>query len=43
MNGKQDDPFFKVELYAVKIGATLVFVAFVLMEVVHAIRHLLGW
>ena len=37
------DPFSKVEVYAVKVGATIVFVTFVCVEVVHAIRYLLGW
>lgn len=37
------DWFFKVELYTVKIGAAIVFVVFVCVEVIHALRYLVGW
>lgn len=40
----KDDPniFEKIEWFAVKIGATVVFLVFVGVEVFHAITKLLG-
>ena len=36
------DVFTKVEWWAVKIGATLVFLVFIVAEVFHAITKILG-
>jgi hypothetical protein len=39
---RESDIFGKIEWFAVKIGATLVFLVFVCVEVFHAITKLLG-
>jgi len=41
VKAKHDDFFTNVERYAVRVGALIIFLVFVAVEVVYAVRHLL--